>query len=153
MKNEMCLALILLAVLPAHAQKATDANCVTNADAMTLSARDYAVRVDGLLRDVHARLQQISESMEAERVTPEQGRELKLAATREMIARLDTISAVYDARLDLNEQPCPNADAVTGSAFSSDGAARHSNRTVSVKELRQEAVAAAATPRREQAAQ
>lgn len=49
MKNTMCLALIVLAVLPAAAQKAS-ANCSMNGDAAAALGQDYAARVDGLLR-------------------------------------------------------------------------------------------------------
>lgn len=142
MKNTVCLALIILAVLPAAAQKAASANGSANGNSAAVLGRDYAARVDGLLREVHANLQKISERMEAGELTLEQARELKLAATRDMIARLDTISAIYDARLD-----CADTESGAANAAASSSAGRsttHTNGTVSVEELRREAAAAAA---------
>jgi len=147
MKNEMCLALIILATLPVSAQK-VGPNCSPNSEKVTALTQDYAARVDGLLRDVHTSLQGISEDMEAGRLTPEQGRELKLAATRDMISRLDAFSVVYDVRLERKDQ----VDGETGpvlrnvSAEDKSGTARSTNRTVSVEELRQERAVAAQTP-------
>ena len=147
MKNEMCLALIILATLPVSAQK-VGPNCSPNSEKVTALTQDYAARVDGLLREVHASLQEISEGMEAGRLTPELGRELKLAATRDMISRLDAFSVVYDVRLERKDQ----VDGETGpvlrnvSAEDKSGTARSTNRTVSVEELRQERAVAAQTP-------
>lgn len=143
MKNTVCLALIILAVLPAAAQKAASASCLANGNSAAALGRDYAARVDGLLREAHANLQKISERMEAGELTPQQARELKLDATRDMIARLDTISAIYDARLDCadTESGVSNAAATSGAGHST----THSKGTVSVEELRGEATAAAST--------
>ena len=103
MKNTRFLALIIiltLAVIPATAQQKTRPKCSAKTEAAAaVAAQDYAARVDGLLRDVHARLQKISEGLETGSVTPQQAQKLKLAATRDMISRLDAIPAVYDARL------------------------------------------------------
>ena len=154
MKNTVCLALIILAVLPAAAQKAASVNCSANGSSVAALGRAYAARVDGLLRDVHANLLKISERMEAGELTPERERELKLAATRAMIARLDTISAVYDTRLDSmsfnsKNKGCtgPESGASNASAPSSaENAATHTNNSVSVEELKREATAALAAP-------
>jgi len=147
MKNEMCVALIILATLPVSAQK-VGPNCSPNGEKVTALTQDYAARVDGLLREVHASLQEISEGMEAGRLTPELGRELKLAATRDVISRLDTLSAVYDARLEKKDkvdgEPGPVLRDV--SAEDKSGTASRTNRTVSVEELRQERAVAAPTP-------
>ena len=147
MKNEMCLALIILATLPVSAQK-VGPNCSPNGEKVAALTQDYAARVDGLLREVHASLQEISEGMEAGRLTPELGRELKLAATRDMISRLDTLSAVYDVRLEKKDkvdgEPGPVLRDV--SAEDKSGTASRTNRTVSVEELRQERAVAAPTP-------
>ena len=151
MKNTLFLALIILAVIPATAQQETGPKCSANTEAAAAVAQDYAVRVDGLLRDVYARLQKISERLETGRVTPQQAQKLKLAATRDMISRLDAIAAVYDARLQ-----AANHVEETGSASSdacSAATATHvsANGTVSAEELKREAAVAAIAPLREQA--
>jgi len=148
MKNEMCLALIILATLPASAQRPASQSCSVNGEAVTALAQDYAARVDGLLREVHASLQNISERLEAGDLTPEQARNLKLATTRDMISRLDAMSAVYDVRLESKDEGCP-AGSVAG-ALSSDRAGHGASGaagTISVEELRQERTAAVATQR------
>jgi len=152
MKNTRFLALIIiLAVIPATAQKETRPKCSANTKAAAAVAQDYAARVDGLLRDVHASLQKISEGLETGSVTPQQAQKLKLAATRDMISRLDAIAAVYDARLQ-----AANHVEETGSASSdacSAATATHvsANGTVSAEELKREAAVAAIAPLREQA--
>lgn len=150
MKTQVCLALIILAVLPVSAQRAASPNGSGNGDAAIALAQDYAARVDGLLREVHTSLRNISESLEAGRLTPEQAGELKLVATRDMIARLDAISAVYEARLDAKAK----ADAKTGSVASNASAEEESTHatvnstlTVSVEELKREAAAPVVTSR------
>lgn len=151
MKNAMCFALIILAALPAAAQKAPVPKRTTHGTNVTL-ADDYAAGVDGLLREIHADLQNISARTEAGELTPEQGRELKLAATRNMIARLDTLAAIYDAQLELKHETVA-ARSVAGSNSPADGGAQAplpANRTVSVEELKREASAAAAISRPEE---
>ena len=146
MKNTMYLALIILAVLPASAQKAANPNGSTNSDDRIASAEDYAARVDGLLRDVHASLQRISARIEAGELTPEQGSRLKLAATRDVISRLDTLAAIYDALLDPKHK---TEGSVRGSDASLDrdvNPALKTSGTVSVEELKREASSAAVTP-------
>ena len=98
MKNSIYIALITFATIQVHAQTVAIQNRALSETRTTL-AEDYADQVNGLLRNVHATLQRISERMEAGDLTPEQARDLKLAATRDLIARLETISAVYDARI------------------------------------------------------
>jgi hypothetical protein len=144
MKNELCVALIILATLPVSAQK-VGPNCSPNGEKVTALTQDYAARVDGLLREVHASLQEISEGMEAGSLTPEQGRELKLAATRDMISRLDTLSAVYDVRLERKDKVDGESGPVLRDVSAEDksGTAPSTNRTVSVEELRQERAVAA----------
>lgn len=140
MKNTVCLALIILAALPGAAQKSSSPSCSGERTSAATLGRDYAARVDGLLREVHAELQKISERMEAGELSPQQGRELKLSATRGMIAHLDTISAVYDARLDHADTESAAANPAVAN-----GAGQATTRaTVSVEELRREATAAAA---------
>ncbi len=145
MKNTLFLALIVLAVLPAAAQNMASPNCSTNGDAASAWAQDYAAQVDGLLREVHASLQSISAQMAAGRLTLEQARELKLAATRDMISRLDTLAAIYDARLDSNNKLGAGSESVAANASAADKTAhatRHANGTISVEELKRETAAA-----------
>ena len=147
MKNTLFLGLIVLAVLPAAAQKMASPNCSANGDAAPAVAQDYAARVDGLLREVHASLQRISAQMVAGRLTPEQERELKLAATRDMISRLDTLAAVYDARRESQEKVETKTGLVAGDVPDTDkGTHPNTNGTVSVEELKREAAAALMRP-------
>ncbi len=144
MKNTMCLALIMLAVLPAAAQSAAGQNCSANDRSGNELADDYAARVDGLLREVHASLQRISERVEAGELRPEQARELKLAATRDMISRLDAISAVYEVRFGSANRNDFDDTSVAVNAPTSDHAAHSTSLargTVSVEELKREAAA------------
>jgi len=146
MKNRLFLVLIILAVISASAQEAASPNCPANGDAVTALGQDYAARVDGLLRDVHASLQNISEEMEAGRLTPEQAQKLKLAATRDTISRLDAMAAVYDARLESQDKVDFKSRSVTGHASNIDQATHaNTNGTVSVEELKRETDAALGT--------
>ena len=86
----------------------------------------------------------------AGRLTPEQARKLKLAATRDVISRLDTLAAIYDARLDSNNKLGAGSESVAGDASAADKAAhatRHANGTISVEEIRRETAAALLTSR------
>jgi hypothetical protein len=155
MKNTMCLALIMLAVLPTAAQGAAGQNGWANDQSGNESARDYAARVDGLLREVHASLQRISDRTEAGELRPEQARQLKLAATRDMISRLDAISAVYDVRFGPANRGNLDATSVAVNApRSGHGVHRTSPPagTVSVEELKREAAPVASVPHGEGAA-
>ena len=145
MKNTMFFALMILAALPAAAQKAATPNCSVNAETMTAVAEEYAARVDGLLRDAHASLQNISEAVEAGTITTERAQKLKLAVTRDIIARMDTISAVYDARLNLKNgvEIGAHEDAVAPNKTAS--AVLNTKGTVSVQQLKREAAASLVT--------
>lgn len=147
MKNTMCLALIMLAILPA-AQSATRQDCSANDHSGNRPAQEYAARIDGLLREVHASLRRISERMEAGELTPQRARELKLRATRDMISRLDAISAVYDGRLNTTSFDTTNKLCTdTGLARDSAGqSATRANAVVSVEELKREMDAVAMVP-------
>jgi hypothetical protein len=154
MKNTMFFALMILAALPASAQKAASPNCSVNSETMTELAEEYGARVDGLLRDVYASLHDISERAEAGRLTPEQAQELKLAATREMISRLDTLSAVYDVRLNKNGEIDNKTQAAAGNDCAADKVHPTHNgiATVSVEELKSEGASRFKAARRGQSA-
>lgn len=104
MRNGICAFLMFLAIIPAVAQNAPNQDChAKNKDgdgAAATVAQDYADRVNGLLRDTNASLQEISGRVAAGELSPAQADRLKLAATRTMMARLETISAVFDAKID-----------------------------------------------------
>jgi hypothetical protein len=140
MKNTMLFALMILAVLPASAQETATPNCSMSAETATALAEEYSARVDGLLRDAHARLRSISESVEAGSINPERAEKLKFAVTRDTISRLDTLSAVYDVRLD--------SDCATDKKLRT----HSSNATVSVEELKSEAASHLETARGGQSA-
>jgi len=107
MKNILYITLVCLAIIPARAQSAPSQTRNTRDEtAATLLLQDYAGRVNGLLRDVHATLRTISERMESGVLTGQQARRLKLDATRGMIARLDSLSAVYDQKIESVACPC-----------------------------------------------
>jgi hypothetical protein len=155
MTNTLYLALIILAALPASAQEKATPNCPVNGDTVQMLAHDYAVQVDGLLREVHAKLQKISAQMAARQVTPEQARDLKLAATRDTVSRLDTIAALFDTELGsensrgvLCGQAAANVRGVDNASHATRGAG-----TISVEELRQQGISAAVASRPEKGAQ
>jgi hypothetical protein len=153
MKNTMYLALIILAAFPASAQKAAIPNRPVNADEVIASSADYAARVGRLLREVHLSLQKISSRMEAGELTPEQARDLKLAATRDVISRLDSLAAIYDVRLEARPRTAVTVEASGPNRSVADGrsaAIAKTNSTVSVEQLKREEAAAAAEPRTEQ---
>jgi len=99
MKIGLYIALLCLAMVPAYAQNAASQDRHAIGEATTTLVPDYADRLNGLLRDIHATLQTISERMEAGALTLQQARKLKLAATQSMIARLETLSAAYDGKI------------------------------------------------------
>jgi hypothetical protein len=139
MKSTLFLALIILAALPAAAQKMATPNCSANGDAASALAQDYAARVDGLLRDAHASLRSISERVEAGSMSPDRAQELKLAVTLDTISRLDTLSAVYDVRLHKNGVIDTKAQAAGNDCVADKLDHTHSgNGTISVKELKLE---------------
>jgi hypothetical protein len=145
MKNTMFFALMILAALPASAQKAAAPNCSVNAEAMTALAEEYAARVDGLLRDAHASLQNISEAVEAGTITTERAQKLKLAVTRDIISRMDAISAVYDARLNLKKGVEIGSQEDAGATNKTAPAVLITHGTVSVQQLKREAAASPVT--------
>jgi hypothetical protein len=169
MNNTTLLALIILSVLSASAQKRTSPDCSAKTDTAIVLAQDYAARVDGLLRDTHASLRSISERVEAESMPPERAEQLKLAVTRDMISRLDTLSAVYDVRpndvhlndvrlkknapvgkyVDKDKDNAAQAPAGSGCATDKVRPTNNGNATVSVKELQSESASRfeAARPR------
>jgi hypothetical protein len=151
MKNTTFLAFMILAALPTTAQKAATPNCSVSAEATTASAEEYAARVDGLLRDAHACLRIISESVEAGNMSPVRAEKLKLAVMRDVISRLDTLSAVYDVRVNKNGAVDKEAQTPAGIDCATDKAhpTHNGNATVSVEELKSEASSrfAAARPR------
>ena len=160
MKNTMLFALMILAALPASAQKTATPSCSMSAKTATALAAEYSAHVDGLLRDAHARLRSISESVEAGNVSPERAEQLKLAVTRDAISRLDTLSAVYDVRLaEERFNKKGTADDKTQSTAGSDCATdkrlrtHSSNATVSVEELKSEAASHSEGARGGQSAQ
>ena len=106
MKNTLYIILVCLAIVPAFAQNAPSQNNNASGETASMLLQDYADRVNGLLRDVHANLRQISERMESGDLTEQQERKLKLDATRTMIARLETLSAVYDHKIASVTRPC-----------------------------------------------
>jgi hypothetical protein len=155
MKTSMCLALIILTILPASAQKAASTSCTASVDAAAALAHDYAAGVDGLLRQAHSRLREISERTEAGDLSADQSRKLKLAATEDMISRLDTISAVYVVRLDATNSRCFDHPFVAGNAPTTAPASHGSSHipgTVSVEELKRDAATTASTPHADGAA-
>jgi hypothetical protein len=150
MENTLLLALVFLAALPAAAQEMTTPNRSASGDAASAWAEDYAAQVDGLLREVHASLHSISARMAAGNLTFEQARELKLAAARDVISRLDALAAIYDARPDSSDKTGARSGSVDGSASDADKptpATRQANRTISVEELKRETAAAVLTSR------
>ncbi len=150
MKNTLFLDLIVLAALPAAAQKTATPNCSASRGAASARAQEYVAQVDGLLREVHARLESVSARMAAGDLTPEKAHELKLAATRDAISRLDTLAAIYDARLESNNTLGVGSESAAGNASTVDlpaHATRHANGTISVEELKRETSAAALTSR------
>ena len=128
MKNGIYCTVALVIIVLASAQNATSQSCPADAETVATLTQDYASRVDGLLRNVHATLQGISERVESGSLTPQQAQKLKLAATREMIARLETLSAAYNAKLDLKDKCKHDTQSV----------AYNASNTVSVEDLRRE---------------
>ena len=70
-KNGIYVALICFVVIPTYAQNLTTYG-ETNIAATSTPVQDYAGEVNGLLRDIHARLQEISERVEAGELTAQQ---------------------------------------------------------------------------------
>jgi hypothetical protein len=135
MKNILHIILVCLAVVPAYAQNAPSQNKNASDETASILLHDYADRVNGLLRDVHANLRQISERMESGALTAEQERELKLDAARAMIARLETLSAVYDHKISSVTHPCERCALEFGVPNDETMQVMRSRLTVNVREL------------------
>ena len=139
MKDGRCIALLCLASLPTFAQNAVSPDRSASDEPSIIVAQDYADRIDGLLRDVHANLQMISERMEARTLSPQQAQRLKLEATRAMIGRLETLSAVYDSKLALaaSERDLCTSESEAGNDANQQKEMLH-RMTVNVRELEKE---------------
>lgn len=135
MKNTQYIILICLAIIPAYAQNAPSQNNNTSDETASILLHNYADRVNGLLRDVHANLRQISERMESGALTPQQERELKLDAARAMIARLETLSAVYDHKIASVTRSCERCALEFGVPNDETMQVMRSRLTVNVREL------------------
>jgi len=106
MKTLIYTVLFCFAIVPVYGQQPREnrrPDGAVGGEAAASSAQEYADRVEILLRDVRKSLQEISEQQAAGQLTAEQARVLKLEATRSMIARLETASAVYEARAGLDQ--------------------------------------------------
>jgi hypothetical protein len=135
MKNTLYIILVCLAIVPAFAQNAPSQNNNASDETASMLLQDYADRVNGLLRDVHADLRQISERMESGDLTEQQERKLKLDATRTMIARLETLSAVYDHKIASVTRPCERCALEFGVPTAETIQVMRSLLTVDVREL------------------
>jgi len=100
----------------------------------------YAATVDGLLRNVADQMRIISANVESGDLNPMEALALKLETARAMIARLETISAVYDAVIlsgadGDDDEPTPgNSSPATAASV-----ALRRGRTISVGELLRQA--------------
>jgi hypothetical protein len=114
-----------------------------NAVTATEPLLTYAAKVAGLLRDLAERMRSISELVEAGDLTQLQGQALKLETARAMVARLETVTAVYQSMIstdgehaDADAQPVASA----GSTKASPDVLLPKKRTVSVGELLRESL-------------
>jgi hypothetical protein len=136
MKNTLyIIILVCLAIVPAYAQNAPSQNNNASDETASILLHDYADRVNGLLRDVHANLQQISERMESGSLTAQQEQQLKLDATRAMIARLETLSAVYDHKIPSVTRSCERCALEFGVPNDETMQVMRSRLTVNVRDL------------------
>lgn len=96
----------------------------------------YALNVDGLLLGLDNQMRTVSEKVEAGELTQLEAVVLKLELTRAMIARLETVSAVYDSLIfrDAGGEAAPE----NAPATSTPAPALQIKRTISVHELMQE---------------
>jgi hypothetical protein len=160
MKYVLYFAIMVLAVTQTHAQQgdATRANTsqvapsscsggkFVAADVPTnqLTSGDllagYAATVDGLLRNVAEQMRLISEQVDAGDLALLEALALKLETARAMIARLETISAVYDSMI-LSGDASDDGGVVPGdsAAVTAARVALRRSRTISVKQLLREA--------------
>jgi len=135
MKNTLYIILVCLAIIPAYAQSVPSQDNDASDETASILLQDYADRVNGLLRDVHANLRQISERTESGAFTAQQERELKLDAARAMIARLETLSAVYDHKIASVTRPCERSAPEFGVSHDETIQVMRSRLTVRVREL------------------
>ena len=160
MKYLLHCAIVALALIPLHAQRGDaitghasnvaqgscrngnflDADAETKLPTATDLLRGYAANVDQLLRDGADRMRLISEKVEAGDLPPLMAMALKLETARAMIARLETISAVYESAIfsgdDSEDDEAIPADSPATAAVR---IALRGKRTISVKELLREA--------------
>ena len=151
MKYVLCLGILFLGLVSASAQTSTLTTpstahrviSVADADGAELTATEllhhYVTDVDGTLRDLGDQMRMISEKVEAGEVTQPAAQALKLAIARIAIARLETISAVYEAVTFLNTED-KKLLVVPGQPSDSQGTslALTPKPTVSTEELRRE---------------
>jgi len=160
MKYVFYCAIVALALAPSHAQtgdaitanasSAAQGSCRNGALRMAdpetsqPTATDlllgYAANVDRVLRDGADQMRRISEDVEARDLPPLVAMALKLETARAMIARLETISAVYESAVFSGDDS--QDDGVVPGDSPATAAVRialRSKRTISVKELLGEA--------------
>jgi len=164
MKYVFYFAIVILALTRIHAQQgnatATNASKVahdsSSPGALLVSDREtnqatsaelllgYAATVDRLLRNVADQMRLISEEVDLGELNPLEALALKLETTRAMIARLETVSAVYDAVIlssdDADDSDNRDDEVVPGNSSAATVAriALRRSRTISVKELLRE---------------
>ena len=94
----------------------------------------YALNVDGLLLGLDNQMRTVSEKVEAGELTQLEAVVLKLELTRAMIARLETVSAVYDSLIFRDA----GGEAENAPADHTTVPVLQIKRTISVQELMQE---------------
>ena len=145
MKYTLYSAIILIALLPTCAQERPATTPAVQLKHLSDSSNEltatallftYAANVNGLLRDLVDQMRAISEQVEAGELTALDAQALKLETARVTIARLETISAVYDLLIFPKDD---NAESASPSDFPRVAhTALRIRPTVSVKELMQE---------------
>jgi hypothetical protein len=157
MRYVLYLAIVILTLTQIHAQqadaiaanesKAAHRSCsggpflATDAKTNQLTPSDllvvYAANVDGLLRNVADRMRLISEEVDSGELNPLEAIALKLETARAMIARLETISAVYDSIILSSDDEDEDGDFVQGdsSAALATRVAVRRGRSISVENL------------------
>jgi hypothetical protein len=148
-KFGICIAILTLAPILGQAQAPTTANkpqisARSSEDGKAHSIEvnqqllaaallhSYAASVNNLLSDLADRLEVISQHAAAGEVSQQNAMLLKLAATRATIARLETISAVYDSQFTSNDDDDLDSNDHVLSML-------RAKSTVTVKELQHEA--------------
>lgn len=160
MRYVFYLAIVILTLTQIHAQqtdaittnaaKAAHGSCsdvaflATDAQTNQLTTSDllvgYAANVDGLLRNVADRMRLISEEVDSGELSPLEAIALKLETARAMIARLETISAVYDSVILSSDDGDEDDDFVPGDSSAAVAArvALRRGRSISVEKLRRQ---------------